>query len=262
MAADGRLPAVALAGGLLEEDFSGAGYDVANKAYLRIGGSTMLERVLGALRGSSSIGVIRCVTAPGAFAAEFGSRGPSLCDDVVRAGSDVIDSLLAGFEGLPADAMTVVAATDIPLLTPSAVDSFAMAAAATPCDVGYGFVRRGPHELSYPQVRHTWVRLREGTFCGGGISVIRAGSAPRIASTLRDFAAARKSPVRLASLFSPLLVLRLLLGLVSVSELERRADALTGLRCRGIASDVPELAVNVDTLEDLRTIEAILDGRQ
>jgi hypothetical protein len=111
---------------------------------------------------------------------------------------------------------------------------------------------------AYPQVRHTWVRLREGTFCGAGVSVIRAGAAARIASLLRDFAAARKSPLRLASLFSPFLVVRVMLGLVSVSELERRADALSGLRCRGVACDEPELAVNVDCLEDLQTIRSII----
>ena len=51
-----------MAGGSLESDFRQAGYDVPNKAYLRIAGELMLVRVLRALRGSSSIGEIRCVT--------------------------------------------------------------------------------------------------------------------------------------------------------------------------------------------------------
>jgi GTP:adenosylcobinamide-phosphate guanylyltransferase len=258
MAFDSRCFAVALAGGVLEPDFARAGHRVANKAYLRIGAVTMLERVLLALRGSAAIGRIRCVTQPDAFAAEFGERGKTLCDDVIAPGIDLIDSMLAGFAGLPDDAMTVVAATDIPLVTSAALDAFARAAAETPCDVGYGFVRREAHLKRYPQVRHTWVRLKEGTFCGGGVSVVRAGAGAQMASLLRRFAAARKSPMRLAALFSPFLVMRLLLGHVSVSELERRADALSGLRCRGIACDEPELAVNVDRIEDLRTVEGLM----
>jgi GTP:adenosylcobinamide-phosphate guanylyltransferase len=258
MRGDMRLAALALAGGELEDDFKRAGYEVANKAYLPIGDSTMLERVLSALRSAPSIGRIRCITQPDAFAATYGPRGADLCDDVVAPGGDLIDSLLLGFANLRADEMVVVAATDIPLVTAQALEAFVRRVNVTPCDVGYGFVRREPHMRAYPQVRHTWVHLREGTFCGAGVSVVRAGCAVRLAAILRDFLAARKSPLRLASLFSPFLVVRVMFGLVGVAELEHRADALSGLRCRGIPCDEPELAVNVDCLEDLQTVESIV----
>jgi GTP:adenosylcobinamide-phosphate guanylyltransferase len=254
-----RRTAIALAGGDLEPDFRAAGYAVRNKAYLRIGGTTMLERVLRSLRGASSIGRIRCVTQPDAFRAAFAGTGSSLADDVIAPGADLIDSLLLGFEGLDGDEMVVVAATDIPLVTPAAIDAFAARAADIDCDVGYAFVRKQAHDRAYPQVRHTWVRLKDGTFCGAGVSTLRAGAAKPIASLIRKFAAARKSPIRLASLFSPLLAMRVLFGFVGIDELERRADGLTGLRCRGIACDEAELAVNVDRLEDLLTVKAILE---
>ncbi len=257
MPADGSFTAVALAGGTLEADFRRAGYDVPNKAYLPIGGVTMLARVLTALRGAHAVGEIRCVTQPDAFAQAFGTDR-SLCDDVVAPGYDLIDSLMAGFAGVPESRMVLVAATDIPLVTGGALDAFCAQASAQPCDIGYGCVRKEAHVARYPDVRHTWVRLREGTFCGAGLSVIRAGAAGRVASILRDFAAARKSPLRLASLFSPFLVLRVALGLVGIDELERRADDITGLRCRGIPSDDPEIGVNVDRLEDLRQVERLV----
>src|SRR5471032_2376496 len=95
------MTAVALAGGRLELDFREAGYDVANKAYLSIRGVTMLERVLSALRGAASVGRIRCVTQPEAFAAAFGSRGAGLCDEVVTPGAGLIESMMAGLAGLP-----------------------------------------------------------------------------------------------------------------------------------------------------------------
>jgi GTP:adenosylcobinamide-phosphate guanylyltransferase len=257
MQADVALTAVALAGGKLEPDFRRAGYHVINKAYLHVGGVTMLERVLRALRGAQTVGRIRCVTQPDAFADAFGS-GSAFCDDVVAPGGDLIDSLLAGFAGLAPEQMVLVAATDLPLVTPGALDAFGRRAAAVPCDLGYGCVRREPHMAAYPEVRHTWVRLRDGTFCGAGVSVVRAGAAERVASILRAFAAARKSPLRLAALFSPSLALRVAAGWVGISELERRAAELTGLRCRGIPCDEPELAVNVDRLEDLRQVERLV----
>jgi len=257
MSDDARFVAVALAGGVLERDFRRAGFSVPNKAYLPIGGITMLERVLRALRASHSIGRIRCVTQPNAFAGMFG-QDRSFCDDVIAPGIDLIDSMLAGFAGLSPTQMVLVAATDIPLVTARAIDAFAAAARQLDCDLGYGCIRRIAHAAAYPTIRHTWVRLREGTFCGAGVSVIRAGAAVHVASILRDFAAARKSPLRLASLFSPFLVVRTALGLVGIAELERRASDLTGVACRAIPSDEPELGVNVDQLEDLYAVARLV----
>lgn len=256
MTSEARFNAVALAGGALEPDFRGAGYDVPNKAYLPIAGELMLLRVLRALRRSSSIKQIRCVT-PASAAAQVPEVG-QLSDVLVEPGIDLIASVLAGFQGLPDDERVIIVATDMPLLTPVAVDGFAALVARTPCDVGYGFVARGVHDRSYPQVRHTWVRLKDGTFCGAGMSMIRAGAAGQMETVLRNFTAARKSPAKLASLFSPALVLKVLMGRVGIAELERRASELAGLVCRGILCQDAEVAVNVDRLADLRTVEALL----
>ena len=217
----------------------------------------MLVRVLRALRGAQSVGEIRCVTQHAA--ADTAPQIEELCDAVVEPGFDLISSVLAGFEGLPAEAKVLVVATDLPLLTPHAVDSFATSVdAIAAMDLGYGFVERHAHERSYPGVRHTWVRLREGTFCGAGISMIKAGAAPRVQAVLREFVGARKSPAKMAALFSPLLVLKILFGGLGIAELERRAGELTGLVCRGVRCDDPAVAVNVDRLEDLRIAERFL----
>ncbi len=248
--------AVALAGGELESDFRRAGYEVPNKAYLPISGEVMLICVLRALRGSTAIKQIRCVT-PLTAAASVPQLS-ALADEIIQPGGDLIDSVLAGVRGLPDNEMVVVSATDMPLLSVAAVDDFARLAASTPCDIGYGFVERSVHERSYPSIRHTWVHLKDGTFCGAGMSVIRAGYVARVAAVLRNFTGARKSPLRLASLFSPTLVLKILTGQLSIAELERRAGELTGLVCRGLRSSYPELAVNVDRLGDLSEIESII----
>jgi GTP:adenosylcobinamide-phosphate guanylyltransferase len=253
------ITAVALAGGTLERDFFEAGYTAPNKAYLHVGDRIMLERVLSALRGASSIGRIRCVTQPDAFEAAFGQMGWELCDEVVPPGEGLIDSLVAGCEGLAPDEFVLAVATDIPLVTSAAIDSFAASAAALECDVGYGFVSKTAHQEKYPQVRHTWVKLREGTFCGAGVSVLRAGAAAQIATLLRKVTSNRKAPLRIASILSAGLLAKVALGFAHVADIERRADQLTGLRCRGVLSDEAELAVNVDELADLKAVEAILE---
>ena len=252
-----KFTAVALAGGALEADFRAAGYDVVNKAYLPICGSTMLERVLKALYASGWVARIRCVTPPAAFRAAFGDAR-AMGVEIVEPGAGIIDSVLAGMVGLAPDELVLLCATDIPLATPAAIDAFAAKVAEANADVDYGFVSRASHEQKYPQIRHTWVRLREGTFCGGGISAVRTSAAPAVADAFRKLVAARKSPIKLASLISPWLIVRLMLGTVSVAEIERRGAEILGVSVRGIASDDPELAVNVDCLGDLRAVEKLV----
>lgn len=251
--------AVALAGGQLEPDFRAAGYTAVNKAYLKIGDTLMLERVLLALHAAASISRIRCVTQLQAFREAFGDpRAAGI--EIVEPGENLIDSLLAGFDGLDPDEMAVLCATDIPLATAPAIDAFASKAADIACDIGYGFVSRDSHMKRYPHIRHTWVKLREGTFAGGGVSVMRPGAARPVADLLKKVTAARKSPLKIAALFSPGLLLRLPFGHVSVTELERQADRISGLTCRGILTDDPELAVNVDHASDIPEVERLLAG--
>src|SRR5579863_7150575 len=107
-----RLTAVALAGGRLERDFRDAGFDIANKAYLPVGGTLMLERVLRALRAATSICRIRCVTPSSAFASAFAGRSAQLADEIIEPGSGLIDSLIAGLRGLPDGSLALVVATD------------------------------------------------------------------------------------------------------------------------------------------------------
>lgn len=251
-----RFRVIALAGGLLESDFRRAGYDVANKAYLPVGGELMIERVLRALQGSSSVSEIRCVTQKQALTQA--PRVRQMCAAVIEPGPDLIGSVLRGIDGVPDGERVLVSATDMPLLTSEAVDNFTSLAARTPCDIGYGFVERSVHERRFASVRHTWVHLREGTFCGGGMSVLRAGAIRKVQDTLRAFTSARKSPLKMASLFSLRFFFRLLTGQLSVSEVEEHASRLTGLVCRGIVSPDPAIAVNIDRLEDLRTVETFL----
>lgn len=249
---------VALAGGVLEDDFRAAGFAAPNKAYLPIGGKLMLVRVLQALRAASLVREVRCVTQAGDL--ERASGPAILCDHLIDPGSDLVGSVLAGVVDLPDEERVLVSATDMPLLSPRAVDGFAGLAAGTPCDIGYGCVEKNVHERAYPSVRHTWVRLREGTFCGGGISLLRAGAIRSMEAKLRAFTSARKSPWKMASLFSLRLLWGFASGRLSISDVEAQADRLTGLRCRAIVCPNPEVAVNVDTLADLKTIEKLTNA--
>lgn len=255
MARFGRMNAVVLAGGG-PDAVSAQQPGAPNKAFVRVAGAALVARTLAALRATPRISRI-IVVAP---AAAREDRALSAADDVRPDGARMLDSLISGLAGLPADELVLVAASDLPILSVAAVDEFLDAAAARELDVAYAILERRLHDARYPQVPHTWARLREGAFCGGGLVALRPRVLPRLGTFLDALGAARKSPLRLASLFGWDVLARLLLGTLRIGDAERRASSLLSAPVGAIPCTHPEIAVNVDRPTDVALANELLDA--
>ncbi len=244
---------VVLAGG--PHDAIAAGTPGApNKAFALIAGRTLLERTLAPLRASTGITAIRVVAPPSAH----DHPAFALADEIVPDGEKIRDSLRSGLAGLPPDEIVAVWTSDLPMLSTAAVDDFIARAMEADADIGYGCVEYGVHVRRFPEVPHTWARMREGRYCGGGAIAIKPRALPRLDAFIERLGAARKSPLRLAGLFGWGLLARYALGRLSIGEAERRASAIVGATVRAIPSPFPEFAVNVDRLSDVALAERLL----
>jgi molybdopterin-guanine dinucleotide biosynthesis protein A len=245
--------AVVLAGGPAD-DVAALERGAVNKAFVHIGGMTLVERTLRALRSSSQIDRIVVVAPVGAH----DDVALALADERRADGVKIRTSLRNGLDGMPPDEIVLVSTSDLPILTPASVDDFVEHALERDADLGYGCVERTVHEALYPEVPHTWARLRDGTFCGAGFVAIK----PRILPTLEGFierlGAARKNPLRLASLFGWDVLARFALGRLTIAAAERRASQLLGARVCALVSPYPETGVNVDRISDVALAEQLV----
>ena len=254
MAAERALTtAVVLAGGppdALAATQAGA----ANKAFVRVGGVALVSRTLRALRESNAVGRI-IVVAPQATHAD---PALALADETRSDGAKIRVSLRNGLAGLDPNADVLVSASDLPVLTGEAVDDFVARAVDRNCDIGYGCLEKRVHLAAFPQVPHTWVRLREGTYCGGGLISIKPRVLPKLEQFIEKLGAARKSPLRLARLFGIDMLVKFALGRLSITNAEARASALLGAPAAGIVSPYAVTAVNVDRLSDITLAETLV----
>lgn len=221
---------------------------------MRVGGRAMVAWVLDALSATPGIdGTI--VVAP-----EAALEHPALAAATQRrpAGKAIADSLASGLAGLPPDEPVLLCASDAPLLTPGALARFIAASAECDADLAYAIVERRVHIARYPDVPHTWARMREGIFCGGAAVTLRPRLLPALEGALARLAAARKSPRRLAGIFGWDILLRFALGRLSIAAAERRGSDLLGAPVTAIASPDPEIAFNVDRKADLARAERYL----
>jgi molybdopterin-guanine dinucleotide biosynthesis protein A len=245
--------AVVLAGGP-EDSVAQQQPGAPNKAFVEIAGVTLVGRVVYALRKSPSIG--RIVLVAPAAARESADLAPA--DELRPDGPRITESLRSGLADFPpADAVLVVA-SDLPVLTPRAVEDFIQNARRLDADVIYGCVEKRTHLARFPEVPHTWARLRDGTYCGGGIFAIKPRVLPRLELFIERLGAARKHPFKLASLFGWDMLARFAVGRLTIAQAETRATNILGAPVRALVSAYPETAVNVDRVSDIALAERLV----
>lgn len=219
---------------------------VPNKAFVRIAGRTLVARTIAALRACPDVERIVVVAPAGAPADALDGADERRPD-----GARVLDSLAAGVAGFAPDEPLLVTASDLPVLSGIAVGAFCAGATERELDLAYAIVERRVHAALYPQIPHTWARLRDGTFCGGGVVALRPRVVARLGPLLDAFGAARKSPLRLAALLGWDVLAAYAAGYLTVAAAERRASALLGAPAGAVRCPHPEIAVNVDRPSDV-----------
>jgi molybdopterin-guanine dinucleotide biosynthesis protein A len=218
-----------------------------NKAFVEIGKLTLVARVLASLRESSSVGRI-VVVAPTSVR---GRRDLEAADELRPDGVRITESLQNGLAGFRPDSEVLIVASDLPVLTRLAVDDFIARVGALQADVIYGCVEKRVHLQRFPEVPHTWARMRDGTYCGGGIVAMKPRALPMLERFIERLGAARKHPFKLASLFGWDMLARFAVGRLSIVQAEARAAKILGAPVRALISPYPETAVNVDRPSDV-----------
>jgi GTP:adenosylcobinamide-phosphate guanylyltransferase len=227
---------------------------VPNKAFVPIGGSALVERVIAALRSAPEVERI-IVVAPAAAHDDPALAG---ADERRADGARMVESLASGLAGLPLDADVLIAASDLPVLSAAAIAEFVAAARARDLDLAYAIVGERVHRARYPRVPHTWAKLKEGRFCGGGLVTLKPRVLPALRAVLDDLGAARKSPLRLAALFGWDILLRFALGSLTIAAAEARASTILHAPAGGIRCTHPDVAVNVDRVTDVELANGLV----
>jgi len=248
-----RIDAVVLAGGP-QDGVALLQPGAPNKAFVEIGGVTLVGRVLAALRASAAVGRIVVVAPP----VTHRHCDLALADELRPDGARISESLRNGLAGLDADSDALIVASDLPVLTTQSIDDFAATVGVLSADLVYGCVERRTHLERFPEVPHTWARLRDGTFCGGGLVSIKPRSFPMLERFIERLGAARKHPFKLASLFGWDVLARFAAGRLTIAQAEARAKKILGAPVRALVSSYPETAVNVDRPSDVALAQLLV----
>lgn len=249
MTAD-KLDVILPAGGRLTGDFAReAGASV--KALIRIDDRTVLERTIETLRETGIVNRI-VVVGPGELALHPSTRS---ADTVLPEGDSGPDNIIRGVDWLEAQTgaakRVLVVTTDLPFLTPDGIRDFVEACPDTG-DICVPILRGEEFAARFPGSPATFASLADGHWTMACAFLLDPHAVKRNVIRIRQVFDARKSEIAMARLLGPLFILRYLTRRLHVEDIERRCSEI--LNCRGVAvrNAPPELAADIDTVEEYR----------
>lgn len=256
-----KIAVMVLAGGKNSPEMEAA-TGVSNRALVRLGEQTMLERVVAALNTAAQVDHIFVV----------GDVPPSDAYRQIAPGKTLLENLMAGVQAAQSGSeksRVLVSTSDIPFLTAIAVDDFVAQSVASGADFCYPIVPMEIYRERFASLKRTTLRLREGTFTGGNLMLVNPGFLVRHQQMVQQAYAARKSPVQLGRLLGWGLLGRLLLSqtvspsLLTIARLENGVSRLLGGGCRAAAIQTryPEIGTDVDKPDDVHLARQMLAGQ-
>jgi len=241
------MDAVVLAGGIDKGEIA-AETGIMHRALLDIGGRTIIHREVAALRGATQVGNIALVAPVPVQAAVTDDA----VDFRVESTDSFVENIALGVDATaPGTDQVLVITGDLPFVTSAALNDFVQQSVASRADVTYSIVPRESAERQFPGGRRTYARLREGTFTGGNAVTLTRGFVRRQRDLIEHLYAARKNPLRLASILGFSFIISLLAHRLSLPQLEAKASRVVGARVAAIITSYAEIGFDVDKLSDL-----------
>jgi hypothetical protein len=175
-----------------------------------------------------------------------------LVDTVIPARGEMLENLQAGLEGIGDAKRVLVATADIPLLSADAVRDVLTRDSGV--GLVYPVVSMTASERMFPGGKRTAARVKEGRFTGGNLFLLEPRLVNDFLPRLRFILENRKNVLRLASMFGMGALVKLLLGVLSITELEGTVSRILGVPARALITEYAQIGFDVDKEKDLEVV--------
>ena len=244
---------VILAGERAERDALRDHTGVACKALLDIDGTSMIRRVIDALEAARSVSSIRlsgpaeaCVAADADLSGLIAEGRADWTAPEASPSTSAHDMLTRA----PGDRPVLVTTADHPLLTADIVDHFCAESAASGCDVVIGLAPYDLVRATFPDLRKTVLRFRDGQYCGCNLFAFLTEDGRRMAEFWRRVERERKKPLVVIGLLGVWAVVRYRLGWLTLHDALTLLSRKAGLRVGAVILPYAHASVDVDSVED------------
>jgi GTP:adenosylcobinamide-phosphate guanylyltransferase len=232
------------------------------KAFAEVGGRPMVLRVLDALDASRQVGLhilcgpskesieqhpeLSARIAEGRLKYMAGQSTPSLSTQHV-------------LQSLKDNGPVLLTTADHALLTTPVVDYFCSEARKANRDVVVGLAIYDEVVTAFPETRRTAIKFKDGSYCGCNLFGFLNPQSYKAAQFWRQIEKDRKKPLKMMRILGWGAVLRYLTGKMTLNEALAYLAKQMGIRAGVVKLPFPEAAVDVDTIDDLKFVQSLVE---
>ena len=223
---------------------------VSHKGLARLGGETLLARVLAALKaaGATRVGV----------STNDETLAGQLPPDVERIPATVSPSLSVREAARALGTPLLVTTVDHALLQPEWVRQF-IDDTPPDADIAVLMAPEGVVREAAPGTKRTYLRFRDRRYSSCNLFLLRTPEALAAVDLWRRVEAHRKQPWRVAMLLGPQMLLGYALGLLTLDAAIALIGRRTGVRAAAVLTPYGLAAVDVDKPSDLDLVRNIVE---
>jgi molybdopterin-guanine dinucleotide biosynthesis protein A len=240
--------AILPAGGQIDAEFA-AKVGTDRKALIQLGGHTILRNSLECLQATGRFN--RLVLIGPEDVAQ--SDSAKLATHRVPERSSGPDNIMAGLEALEKDGgptnKVVVLTTDLPFLTKEVLLDF-LDRSPQDLEIVIPVCTKTEYQKAFPDSTSTYMTLKDESYTAGGAFLMDPQALRRAMPMIDRLFANRKSKIGMARLLGPALLFKYLAKTITIDDVERKALSLMGIKGNALRDAPPQLAYDIDDLED------------
>ncbi|MCX7831503.1 MAG: NTP transferase domain-containing protein [Actinobacteria bacterium] len=242
------ITAIVLGGGQLKEQS-------LPKSLIEFQGSPLIVRITEALEKSSYVSSIILIVPDEVRNSVDGKF--SKVKAFVSSGKDLIEKIYEALDYVDTEYVLIMP-VDVPFINEEVIDGFILECLEKKGDAFYPIISKQVIEKRFPGTKRTYGKLKEGTFTGGNVFLIKKSLFYLNRNFIEEIYAARKNAFKMARVAGIGIFLKGLLGILRIRDAEKRVSKLfNNAELKAVITKYPEIGIDVDKIEDLEMLKKL-----
>ena len=229
--------------------------NVDNKALIMINGKPMIDYIVDALNNSENIDQIIVVGPEKELHPYIGKK----VKKILNPGNSILENMESGLNFFDSNDNLLLLTSDIPLITPEAIDEFLKICTERKAYIGYPLITKENIMKKYPETKRTYVTMKEGIFCGGNIAFFKPEVFFQQKNLIEELFENRKTTWKYIKILGLKFIFKFIFKTLTIEEVERRVTGILGYNSIAVMISHPEVMIDLDKLSDLELIRKYLE---
>ena len=229
--------------------------NVDNKALIMLDGRPMIDYIVDALNSSENIDRILVVGPKNELNPYIGKK----VDEILSPGNSILGNMEIGLNFFNSTDNLLILTSDIPLITPEAIDEFLEVCTKRKAYIGYPIITKENIVKKYPETERTYIKMKEGIFCGGNIIFFKPEVFFKNKKLIKELFDNRKAIWKYVKILGLKFILKFLFKTLTLEEIEKRVTCIIGYNSIAAMISYPEIMIDLDKPSDLKLIRKCLE---